>query len=222
MLEDVSRNATLGGSMIVSSRSLLVCGVFVSSVAAACSSSSTPSLAPTDVDAGGPLTAFPTTIYLGVDDTGKAIGSAPVGLTGASGTVTWTSGTTTVATATGDAKSGTITGVKAGKSTVTIKAGTKSATVSVTVNTYPAGDIAKGQTEYMMGKCDDCHAGMGPDVTPSDIGKHTDDEIMGAIVQGANPEGGMIAGMHKFTATAAIIAYMRSLPARTNTPVQDD
>ena len=106
-----------------------------------------------------------------------------------------------------------------------MKAGKQSATIAVTVLTYPSADVAKGQAEYTAAKCLDCHANTGttgPDITPSGLCKHSDDEILGAVVNSTNPEGGPITPAHKYTATAAIIAYMRTLPARTNTPVKDE
>lgn len=192
---------------------VLVCG----SATAACSSSS-PATATTG-DAA--ITVFPTKVFLGVDETGKALGSAPVSLTGGAATATWASASTTIATATGNTTNGKIVGVKAGTSTVTVKSGTKSATIAVTVATYTAADATAGKTEYTTGKCDDCHGAAGTDITPSDLGKHTDAEILGAVVDGMNPEGGAIEGMHKFTATKAIVAYLRGLPARNDTPVDD-
>ena len=207
--------------MSQSRSSVFACPILGLAVLAACSSSSPAYVAP------GPTTSntfgiFPDKVFIGVDDTGKSLGSAPIALTGAAGTVSWTSATTTVATATGNASSGTITAVKAGSSTVTVKAGTKTATIAVTVKTYPAGDKAKGQAEYAAGKCDECHGPSGPDITPSGVGKHDDDEILAAITESKNPEGEAITPEHKFTATAAIVAYMRTLEARTNTPVKDN
>ena len=193
---------------------VLVCG----SAAAACSSSS-PASTPTTGDAA--ITVFPTKVFVGVDETGKALGSAPVSLTGGGATATWTSASTTVATATGNTTNGKIVGVKAGTSTVTVKSGTKTATIDVTVEVYAAADATAGKTEYTTGKCDDCHGAAGTDITPSDLGKHSDDQILAAVTQGMNPEGGMIEGMHSFTATKAIIAYLRALPARNDTPVND-
>lgn len=197
-------------------QSLLACAVVAASALAACSS--TPATIPVT---GTDISVFPTKLYVGVDDSGKAIGSAPVSLVGGSGVVTWTSATTGVATATGNAKTGTVTGVKAGSSVVTVKSGTKTAAVTVTVIQYPAADIAKGQTEYTTLKCDDCHNVSGSDITPSDIGQHTDAEIMGPITTGVKSEGPTIAVPHKFTVTAAIIAYMRSVPARSDAPKAD-
>jgi len=193
---------------------VLICG----SAAAACSSSS-PASTPTT--GGSDISVFPTKVFVGVDETGKALGSAPVSLTGGGATATWTSANTATATATGNTTNGKIVGVKAGSSTVTVKSGTKSATIAVTVEVYPAADVTAGTTEYTTGKCDDCHGASGTDITPSDLGKHSDDQILGAVLDGMNPEGGAIEGMHKFTATKAIVAYLRSLPARNDTPVDD-
>ena len=201
-----------------SSRSAAALIVLCGAAVAACSSSS-PAFTPTTSSAQ--LTVFPTKLFLGVDETGKALGSAPASIAGVSGAVTWTSASATVATATGNATNGKVAGVKAGTTTVTIKSGTSTATIAVTVGTYAAAEATAGKTEYTTAKCDDCHAASGTDITPSDLGKHTDDQILAAVVDGTNPEGGAIEGMHKFTATKAIVAYLRSLPARNDTPVED-
>ena len=169
------------------------------------------------------ISVFPDKVFIGVDETGKALGSAPVGLTGATAAVTWTSSNATVAGATGTETNVAIAPKKVGTSTVTAKAGTKSVTVTVTVLEYPAADKATGATEYTAAKCDGCHTAAGPDITPSGVGKHDDAEVLAAITEGANPEGGdLMSPNHKFIATKAIVAYLRSLAARTKTPIKDE
>jgi hypothetical protein len=169
------------------------------------------------------ISVFPDTVFVGIDETGKALASAPIGLTGATEAVTWTSSNAAVAAASGSETSGVIAPKKVGTSTVTAKAGAKTATVTVTVLSYLAADKATGETEYTAGKCDGCHTGAGPDITTSGVGKHTDAQILAAVTDGANPEGGdLMSPNHKFTATKAIVAYVRSLAARTPTPIKDE
>ncbi len=135
--------------------------------------------------------------------------------------MTWTSSNVSVATACGNATNGKVVAVKPGSSTITVKAGSKAATVAVTVATYGSAAVLAGKTEYATAKCDDCHRASGTDITPSDLGKHTDAQILGAVLDGMNPEGRAIKGTHMFTATKAIVAYLRDLPARNATPVDD-
>ena len=170
----------------------------------------------------GDISVFPDKVFVGVDETGKALSAAPVGLTGGAGTASWTSSNTSIATATGNAKTGSISAKKPGTSTVTVKDGTKTATVLVTVIAYKSADKTSGAAEYASAKCADCHGASGPDITPSGVGKHSDDEILAAVTQGANPEGGDLEGGHKYTATPAIVAYLRSIAPRTDTPIKDN
>jgi mono/diheme cytochrome c family protein len=170
----------------------------------------------------GDISVFPDKVFVGVDETGKALSAAPVGLTGGAGTVSWISSNTGIATASGNAKAGTIAAKKPGTSTVTVKDGTKTATVLVTVIAYTSADKTAGAAEFAAAKCADCHGASGPDITPSGVGKHSDEEILAAVTAGMNPEGGDLEGGHKYTATPAIVAYLRSIAARTDTPIKDD
>jgi len=203
-----------------------LCAFVVSSAISACSGSPDPSIStkPANVEATptGDISVFPDRVFVGVDDTGAAMSAAPVGLTGGSGTVSWTSSNAAVASATGNAKSGSITAKKVGTSTVTVKDGTKTATVSVTVIAYASADKATGAMEFATAKCAGCHGDSGPDITPSGLGKHTDEQILAAITDGMNPEGGDLEGGHEYTATKAIVAYLRSIAPRTDTPIKDD
>jgi mono/diheme cytochrome c family protein len=206
---------------------VLLSVLVVSSAIAACGGGpDAPSISsqPSNVDAtpAGDISVFPDKLFVGVDETGKALSAAPVGLTGGSGTVSWTSSNAGVAAATGNAKSGSITAKKVGTSTVTVKDGKKTATVSVTVIAYASADTAAGATEFASAKCSDCHGAAGPDITPSGLGKHTDEQILAAVTDGMNPEGGDLEGGHKYTATKAIVAYLRSIAPRTDTPIKDD
>ena len=196
---------------------MLLCLVLAASAGAACSSSSNPTST-----SSGSITLYPGKVFVGVDDARTPLASVPISLTGASGTVTWTSDTPMYATVTGNDKKGTIAAVAPGTAVVIVHAGDKVGSVSVTVHEYPAADVVKGKAEYVAAKCDECHGATGPDITTSSLAKHTDDQIIAATVDGTNPEGGDIAGKpHKFTATKAIVAYLRTLPARTDTPVED-
>ncbi len=171
----------------------------------------------------GSVTVFPTKVFVGVDESGS-MSPAPVALNGASGTATWSSSDTSIAAVTGDAVSAKISAVKVGGSTVTVKAGSASANVTVTVLSYTSAAVASGQQEYKSAGCDGCHGGAdAPDITPSGVGKHTDDQILGAAKDGQNPEGGAISEPnHKFAVSTAVVAYLRSLPAKTATPKDDN
>ena len=86
-----------------------------------------------------------------------------------------------------------------------------------------AGSTAFTQT-YTCAKSG-CHDSAGPDISPSDIGKHTDTQIQAAVTMGANPEGGDIsigAAAHSFALTGdevlGICAYLRALPPGTPVP----
>jgi mono/diheme cytochrome c family protein len=170
----------------------------------------------------GDISVFPDKVFVGVDETGKASSAAPVGLTGGVGAVTWTSSNSGIATASGSTKSGAIAAKKPGTTVITVKDGTKTATVSVTVITYKAADKTAGAAEFTAAKCADCHGAAGPDITPSGVGKHSDEEIVAAVTEGKNPEGGDLEGGHTYTATPAIVAYLRSIAPRTDTPIKDD
>lgn len=205
----------------------LLSALFASSAIAACGGSpDAPSIKmnPASVTStpAGDISVFPDKVFVGVDETGKAFSAAPVGLTGGSGTVTWTSSNAGIASASGNAKAGAIAVKKPGTTAVTVKDGTKTATVSVTVITYKSADKTAGAAEFAAAKCADCHGASGPDITPSGVGKHDDDEILAAVTQGMNPEGGMLEGAHMYTATPAIVAYLRSTAPRTDTPIKDD
>jgi hypothetical protein len=171
----------------------------------------------------GALTVFPTQVFVGFDEKGP-LAQAPVALTGASGSVAWTSADDSVAAVSGSAVSAKISAVKAGSSAITVKAGSASAEVKVTVLSYTAAAVASGEQEYKTAGCAGCHeAADGPDITPSGVGKHTDDQILGAAHDAKNPEGGDIASPnHKFAVTNAVVAYLRSLPAKTDSPKADE
>ncbi len=172
--------------------------------------------------ASGAVTVFPTKVFVGVDEDG-AMAPAPVTLSGGSG-ASWVSSNTAVASVSAMASGAKISAVKTGSSTVTAKVGSASADVAVTVLTYTKAAKAAGQAEYMKAGCDGCHGSAdGPDITPSGVGKHTDEQILGAALQAQNPEGGAVdSPNHKFDVTTAIVAYLRSLPAKTDTPKQDN
>lgn len=203
--------------VVASCAGALACGGGSSSSTTTNKSSSNPSPPP----ASGTVGVFPTKVFVGVDESGP-LSPAPVSVTGASGTTTWSSSDAAVAV-TGNAISASISAVKIGAATVTVKAGDGSANVSVTVQKYAASAVTSGKAEFTSAGCAGCHDGDGPDVTPSGIGKHSDDEILGAFQEGKNPEGGDVdSPNHEFAVSAAVVAYLRSLPARTPTPKQDD
>jgi hypothetical protein len=172
---------------------------------------------------GGAPVLFPTAINTGFDENGHY--SAPVAASGATG-VSWTSSDPSVASVSGTDGLAVITGLKAGTATITATAGGQSSTVSVTVAAYTAAAKSAGGAAYKSNGCQNagCHDSAGPDITPSGIAKHTDDQIVAAATMGANPEGGDIsigAAAHSFkTVPHAIVAYLRSLPS-LGTPKQD-
>src|SRR5262249_26515037 len=110
--------------------------------------------------------------------------------------------------------------VAKGSTSISITAGATKLDVAVEVVAYAAGQRALGKTAYDGAKCADCHT-SGPDITPSGIGKHSDDEILGAAMMGKNPEGGNIAITHAFSVGPEIVAYLRSQPPRDAHPMPD-
>jgi mono/diheme cytochrome c family protein len=145
--------------------------------------------------------------------------------------VTWASTDTTIATVSGTDALGTVTALKAGSTTITATAGGTTLSVPLTVNSYSTSDRMAGATAFTTFSCASaaCHGAGGPDISPSDIGKHTDAQILASVTMGANPEGGPIsigAAAHTFAITAGspeargISAYLRTLPP--GTPVQDN
>jgi hypothetical protein len=168
------------------------------------------------------LAVFPaTTLYTGVDEMkGYSVNVAV--LSGSS--LTWSSSDPSVASVTGNDQAATITALKAGTATITASAGGAQASIPLTVSSYTAAGRAAGEADYKANGCADCHdiAG-GPDITPSDLGKHTDNEIITAFTTGQNPEGGTIEGTHSFKPTdnAGLVAYLRSLSPK-QVPVKDE
>lgn len=171
------------------------------------------------------LKLFPDTmLYSGVvSGGGGASFKVTISASGASG-IAWSSADATIASVTGTDTLGTVTALKAGATTIKALAGGSTISLPLTVTTYTAADITAGTTAYNTTyTCAraGCHDAAGPDVGPADIGKHTDAQVLAALVSGTNPEGGPIsigAAMHTFTIAAGsaesrgIIGYMRSLP----------
>jgi len=115
-----------------------------------------------------------------------------------------------------------VTAASVGTSFITADDGGDPATAVVTVIAYRAADRAAGESAFTTYHCDGCHAATltppGPDITSSGIGKHSDDQIVAAVMQGRNPEGASIEVGHTFPLTTAeaagIAAFLRSQPAR--------
>jgi hypothetical protein len=167
------------------------------------------------------LEVFPsTTLHTGVDEAGGY--TVNIAVVSGSG-LAWTSSDPATATVTGDDKVATITALKAGSATITATAGSSKVDVPVEISTYTVAQKMAGAMEYKS-TCAGCHDGSGgPDITPSDLGKHTDAEATGAFAEGKNPEGGTIdSPNHIFTVTdkVGMVAYLRSLPPR-QPPVAD-
>ena len=183
-------------------------------------------------DGGGAPTVFPDTqIFSGADPAGGgtpyAVTIAAMGATGMS----WTSSNASIATISGTDSLGTVSAVAVGTATLTAAAGGTTLTIPLTVNSYSAAELSAGAAAWSRVNCAMCHgpgATTGGDVGPADIGKHTDDQVIGAITAGQNPEGGEVsigAASHSFAMSGAdemrgIVAYLRSLPA--GIPVADD
>lgn len=155
--------------------------------------------------------------------------AAPIGVTSGSG-ITWASADSTIATVSGNDMEANVTAVKTGSTTITATAGGKSVTVPVTVEAYKASDRMAGAAAYakipgstMSCAAASCHGPTGvSDITPSGIGKHTDQAIQAAFAMGANPEGGNVSigvAAHSFAipssdpAYLGIVAFLRSEPA---------
>jgi hypothetical protein len=174
----------------------------------------------------GPSIFPDTQIYGAVYAGGAAPGKVTIAAMNAT-SLTWTSQDPSVASVTGTATLGTVTSLKAGSTMIVASAGGQTMPLPITVNSYTAAQLTAGQSAFQAHNCASagCHSGSGPDISPSDIGKHTDDQIVAAVTQGKNPEGGDVsigAAAHSFAltgdATVGIAAYLRSLPPGTPTP----
>lgn len=168
-----------------------------------------------------PPVLFPVKVYTGFDETAGY--TVPIAASEATG-ITWESSDPAIATVTGNDTLATVTGVAAGTVTITATAGDAYETAEVIVTAYTSATKEAGQALFTDNGCGvaGCHDSAGEDdVTPSGLGKHTDDEIMTAITAGTNPEGGEIPN-HIFADVGTdILAYMRSLPPK-GPPIQDE
>jgi hypothetical protein len=174
----------------------------------------------------GPSIFPDTQIYGAVYAGGASPGKITISAMNATG-LTWTSQDPSVATVSGSATLGTVTSLKAGSTMIVASAGGQTMPLPITINSYTAAQLTAGQAAFQAQSCASsaCHSASGPDISPSDIGKHTDAQILAAVTQGKNPEGGDIsigAANHSFAltgdATTGISAYLRSLPPGTPTP----
>jgi hypothetical protein len=173
------------------------------------------------------LQIYPTTtLYTGVEDTGAKY-TVNIAVSGATGVI-WSSADNTVATVTGNDSSGTVRAVKEGTTMITATAGQLKQNVLVTIDTYKVSDRMAGQTAWNMFTCakSGCHDQAGPDVSPSGIAKHDDDELIAAFTMGKNPEGGDLsigAAAHSFAVmnTTGLVAYLRSLQPK-QIPIADE
>lgn len=157
------------------------------------------------------ITLFPTTVYTGADESATRY-AVPIAASGASG-MSWLSSDPALAGVTGTDRSATVTALKEGAITITAKAGSESASAMVIVTHYSAAQRMAGAQSYTKLACAGCHASAS-DITPSGVGKHTDAQLLAAVTQGANPEGGDISigkANHSFAADPGIVAYLRSL-----------
>lgn len=174
---------------------------------------------------GGTPSVFPNEqIYAGVYEGGAATGKVTIAAMNASG-MAWSSADPSIATVSGTDELGTVVAVKPGSTTITAKAGGTVMPIPLTVISYTAAQLSAGQSAFQSSNCGGCHNATGPDISPSDIGKHTDQQIMDAVLSGKNPEGGDVsigAAAHSFALTGdaqiGIAAYLRSLTPGTPTP----
>lgn len=171
---------------------------------------------------------FPAVIYTGEDDVGTHF-KVTVAVKGASGVMWHSSSEGTIEILTGGDQGATLVARSTGDAMVTASAGGRVSNGAVHSTMYAVADVTAGSGIYRDKGCGTmgCHAGPGSsDITSSGIGKHTDQEIAGAVGAGQNPEGGDIpVGNHKFGLDAAslrqIAAYLRSTEPR-GLPIQDD
>src|SRR5262249_14816937 len=134
------------------------------------------------------ISIFPSQVYTAVEDTGARY-SVPVAATGA-GAANWSTSDSSVAAVSGTDVLGQIVAAGPGATSVEVVGGARSATAGVTVVRYQTSDRMAGEQKYAAFMCAGCHGSGTPDITPSGIGKHTDEQIQAAITQGLNPEGG--------------------------------
>jgi hypothetical protein len=165
------------------------------------------------------VTVFPTTVYTGSDGTGTGFQVPVVVVDGK--VASWTCNDPTMMRADGVVDHASMLPLTDGTSTVTA-VGEDGSTALVTVVTflYTQEQLEAGKGVY-TNICSNCHAagGDGPDITPSGVGKHTQDQILGAALMGMNPEGGPLnQPNHMFQMTDlekhGIVGYLRSLPPR--------
>jgi hypothetical protein len=173
-----------------------------------------------------PVTVFPTTtLFSGVDPAGGgATYKVTIAASGPTG-ITWSTSDTAIATVTGTDTLGTVVSLKEGNAMIRVTDGNSTVAVPLLVTSYSASDLAAGktafETTYSCAKSG-CHDAVGPDISPSGIGKHTDPQILGTVTSGLNPENATPVSIgvanHSFPIAAGtpesvgICAYMRSLP----------
>jgi cytochrome c553 len=162
--------------------------------------------------AATPPKLHPSTIYLGVEDSGLEY-AAPVGLGGAS-PMYFSVADASIATVSGGDQELVIDAVHGGSTTIVVHNDFGQATAAVSVATYTEAARLDGKQAWAASSCASCHD-AGPDVTPSGIAGRSDAQIAAAVVSGVNPDGGQISPSHSFPVSSdGIVAFLRSLPAR--------
>ncbi len=176
---------------------LLSCALFV----AACSGGA------------GPPKVYPTTIYLGVEDSGTRY-AAPVAV-GGSSPMGYSIADASIAAVSGGDHQVEVAALRGGSTMVVVRNDFGMASAQVSIATYSASARAAGLQAWSAANCAGCHD-FGPDVTPSGIARRTDAQITAAVVSGVNPDGGAIGTAHSFAVSPpeGIVAFLRSLPAR--------
>jgi hypothetical protein len=161
-------------------------------------------------------TLYPLSVYTAFDESGGY--EVPIAASGATG-IAWKSSNEAVATISGNDTLATIVGKSAGTAQITGAVGDAKSTINVTVVQYTSADKSAGEALFTSTGCasNACHGPQAADdISPSVLAKHTDAEVIGAILRGDNPEGGDVRfENHEFPLTEAeqrsILAYVRSL-----------
>jgi hypothetical protein len=179
------------------------------------------------VEPSDALDVFPdTTLYSGVES-GAGAKQYQVTISATAGaSVTWQSMDPSIASVTGTNTLGTVSALKVGSTTIVATSGGKSVQIPLTIESYSASDRMSAASMYTTTcAASGCHDATGPDVSPSGIGKHSDQQLHDVVISGMNPEGGPVsigAAAHSFGTAPmpGMIEYMRSLPP--GVPHRDD
>jgi hypothetical protein len=154
----------------------------------------------------------------GVDDAGHGF-LAPLKVSGATG-ITWST-TSADFLVSGDDHGAMVTGKMAGGGNIdVVSADGQMVTVPVRVRGYTAASVANGQAGFNQIGCNraGCHDAMGPNITPSGIGKYDDLPLDYWITMGQSLDGSTTVQFHMWNASTGldlqgqmgIVAFLRS------------